>query len=72
MSTTTYILNRCPTKELDGITLEECWFSVKPSLSHLKVFRSIAYRHALDQLKRKLIDKLELDDINMISFDWRL
>lgn len=30
MSTTTYILNRCPTKRLEGITLEKCWSGVKP------------------------------------------
>lgn len=33
---------------------EECWSSVKPSLSHLKVFGSLAHRHVLDQLRRKL------------------
>lgn len=31
VSTATSILNRCLTKRLEGITLEECWFGVKPS-----------------------------------------
>lgn len=53
----TYILNKCPTKKLEGITPEECLCSVKPSLSHLKVFGSIGYRHVPDQLRRKLDDK---------------
>ena len=50
-------MNRCPTKKLEGITPEECWSGVKPSLSHLKVFGSIAHRHVPDQLRRKLDDK---------------
>lgn len=54
MLTTTYILSRCPTKKLEGVTLEECWLGVKPSLSHLKVFRPIAHKHVSGQLKRKL------------------
>src|ERR1051325_8314120 len=58
VSTATYILNRCPTKKIEGITLEECWSGVKPSLSHLKVFGSIAHRHVPDQLRGKLDDKL--------------
>ena len=57
MSTTTYTLNIYPTKQLEGITPEECWSGVKPSLSHLKVFGSIAHRHVPDQLRRKLDDK---------------
>ena len=57
VSTATYILNRCPTKKLEGITPEECSSSVKPSLSHLKVFGSISHRHVSDQLRRKLDDK---------------
>lgn len=57
MSTATYILNICPTKRLEGITPEECSYDVKPSLSHMKVFGSIAHRHVLDQLRRKLNDK---------------
>jgi hypothetical protein len=57
VSTATYILNRCPTKRLDGITPEQCWSGVRPSLSHLKVFGSLAFRHVPDQLRRKLDDK---------------
>ena len=57
VSTTTYILNRCPTKKLEGTTPEEYWSGVKPSLSHLRVFGSIEHRHLPDQLRRKLDDK---------------
>src|ERR1043165_9137323 len=57
VSTATYILNKYSTKKLEIITLEKCCSGVKPSLSHLKVFGSIAHRHVPDQLRRKLDDK---------------
>ncbi|GAU31071.1 hypothetical protein TSUD_322080 [Trifolium subterraneum] len=57
VATTTYILNLCPTKRLNGITPEECWSKNKPSVKHLRVFGSIAYNHVSDQLRRKLDDK---------------
>ena len=44
--------------KLEGITAEECWSGVKPSLSHSKVFGSISHRHMPDHLRRKLYDKL--------------
>lgn len=42
--TATYILNRCLTKNLEGITLEESWSGVKPNISHPKVFGPIAHK----------------------------
>jgi transposase InsO family protein len=57
VSTATYILNLCPTKRLNGITPEECWSRNKPSVKHLRVFGSIAYKHVPNQLRRKLDDK---------------
>lgn len=48
VSIATYILNKCPTKKLEGITPEECWYAIKPSLSHLNIFGSIAHRHVSD------------------------
>jgi hypothetical protein len=33
-----YLLNRCPTKSLNDITLQEAWSRRKPNVSHLKVF----------------------------------
>jgi len=55
--TTTYILNRSPTKMLKNITAEEAWTGVKPSVEHLRVFGSICYKHVPYQLRRKLDDK---------------
>ncbi|GAU49301.1 hypothetical protein TSUD_367130 [Trifolium subterraneum] len=57
VATATYILNLCPTKRLNGITPEECWSKNKPSVKHLRVFGSIAYKHVPDQLRKKLDDK---------------
>lgn len=48
VSTAVYILNRCPTKRLDGITPEEAWTGSRPNVSHFKVFGSICNRHIPD------------------------
>ncbi|GAU43218.1 hypothetical protein TSUD_301050 [Trifolium subterraneum] len=60
VNTACFVLNRCPTKRLDNVTLEECWSGNKPNVIHLKVFGSIAYRHVPDQLRSKLDDKSEV------------
>ncbi|PNX97389.1 cationic amino acid transporter 1-like protein [Trifolium pratense] len=57
VSTTTYTLNRCPTKRLKGITPEECWSGHKSSVNHMIVFGSVAYKHTSDQFRKKLDDK---------------
>jgi len=41
--TTVYILNRCPTKEVQDKTPIEAWSGRKPSAKHLRVFGSICY-----------------------------
>ena len=38
-----YIQNRCPHARLNGKTPQEVWSGQKPSVSHLKVFGSVAY-----------------------------
>jgi hypothetical protein len=48
-----YLLNRCPIKELNNMTLQKVWNARKPSL----VFGSITYMHVDDQVKTKLDDK---------------
>lgn len=59
VSTAAYLLNRCLTKKLENITPEEVWSGFKPSLSHLRVFGSVAFRHIPGQLRKKLDDKGE-------------
>lgn len=43
-----YILNRSITKNLEGITQEECCYGVKPSLSNPNVFGSVTHKHVSD------------------------
>ena len=52
-----YLSNRCPTKSLNGMTPQKAWSRRKPSVSHLKVFRSIGYVLVDNQVRTKLDDK---------------
>jgi len=56
-ATSTYLINRSPTKKLQDKTLEEVWCGLKPSVMHLKVFGSLCFKQVPDQLRRKLDDK---------------
>ena len=57
VSTTIYIMNRTPTAAVHDVTPEEKFTSVKPDLSHLKVFECIAYVHVPNELHTKLDPK---------------
>nr|GEU97809.1 retrovirus-related Pol polyprotein from transposon TNT 1-94 [Tanacetum cinerariifolium] len=48
---------KCPSKSLDNKTLQEAWNGLKPTVSHLRVFRSIAYDHVSSQRRLKLDDR---------------
>jgi hypothetical protein len=48
-----YFLNRCKTTNLEYTTLQEAWSGVKPTVSHLKIFGSVAYAHIPDQRRVK-------------------
>ena len=52
-----YVQNRCPHVKLNEKTLQEVWSGRKPSVSHLKVFGSIAYGHVPTQQRTKLEDR---------------
>ena len=52
-----YVQNRCPNAKLDDQTPQEAWSGQKPTISHLKVFSSVAYAHVPDQRRTKLEDK---------------
>lgn len=60
VSTTTYLLNMCPKKKLEKVTLEEARSGFKPNLNHLIFFGFVAYRHVPGQLRKKLEDKGEV------------
>ncbi|GJY57386.1 retrovirus-related pol polyprotein from transposon TNT 1-94 [Tanacetum coccineum] len=51
-----YLLNRCPSKSLENKTPQEAWNGLKPTVSYLLVFRSIAYVYISSQRQSKLND----------------
>jgi hypothetical protein len=59
VNTAAYILNKCPTKKMKDKVPEEIWSGRKPSISHLKVFGLICYKHVPDSRRKKLEDKSE-------------
>nr|GFA32498.1 retrovirus-related Pol polyprotein from transposon TNT 1-94 [Tanacetum cinerariifolium] len=54
-----YLLNRSPSKSLDNKTPQEAWNRMKPTVSHLRIFGSIAYVYVSSQRRSKLDDKSE-------------
>lgn len=54
-----HIVNRTPTKVLKNITLEEAWSSIKPDVSHFRVFGSEAWAHIPDEKHKALEPKSE-------------
>jgi uncharacterized protein with WD repeat len=52
-----YAQNRCSHVKLDDQTPQEAWSGQKLTVSHLKVFGSVAYAHVPDQRRMKLEDK---------------
>jgi len=43
-----YILNRCPTKVLEGEVPLKVWSRLKPAVGHFRVFGSLAFKHISD------------------------
>jgi hypothetical protein len=54
--TAVYILNRSPTKALNGRTSYQAWRGRKPAVSHLRVFGCLAFGKELGHID-KLDDK---------------
>nr|GEV23235.1 retrovirus-related Pol polyprotein from transposon TNT 1-94 [Tanacetum cinerariifolium] len=54
IATSVYLLNILATKAVSGKTPIEAWSRIKPSIQHLKVFRSISYYHIPDINRSKL------------------
>jgi hypothetical protein len=50
--TAVYILNRSPTKALDGRTPYEAWHGRKPAVSHLQVFGCLAFAKELGHISK--------------------
>ena len=58
-STAVYLMNQCNTNRVHELTEQEIFVGRKPILLHLKVFRSIAYVHILNEKRQNLDPKLE-------------
>jgi hypothetical protein len=50
--TAVYILNRSPTKALEGRTPYEAWHGRKPAVSHLQVFGCLAFAKELGHVSK--------------------
>lgn len=57
VNTAVYVINRSPTRALDGTTPEEAWMGRKPFVGHLKIFGSAAMVHVPKQRRKKLDPK---------------
>ena len=55
----TYILNRCPTKSIQNIVVEEASSGRKQNVTHMRVFGCMTYAHVPDELRKKLDNKGE-------------
>ena len=54
-----YIVNQTPTKVLKNITPEEAWSSIKPNVSHFRVFENDSWAHIPDVKHKALEPKSE-------------
>ena len=57
LSTAAYLINRSPTKALDGKTPFQAWYGKKPNVYHLRVFGCSAYIHIPKDERNKLDPK---------------
>jgi hypothetical protein len=57
LSTAAYLINRSPTKTLDGKTPFQAWYGKKPNVNHLRVFGCSAYIHVPKDKRKKLDPK---------------
>ena len=53
VATAVYMLNRCPTKSVEGMTPFQAWHEKKPAVHHLRIFGCIAHvRNSSPHLKK--------------------
>jgi hypothetical protein len=57
VNATVYVLNRCPTKSVDGKTPFEAWHGRKPMVHHLRTFGCIMYVQNTTPHLKKLEDR---------------
>jgi hypothetical protein len=57
VKTALYILNRAPSRSLDGVTPYEAWFGKKPNVQHFRIFGCVAHVKRLGPGVHKLADR---------------
>jgi hypothetical protein len=57
VTTAVYMLNRSPTKSLEGVTPYEAWHGKKPSVEHLRVFGCVGHVKNNGPGVKKLTDR---------------
>ena len=57
VATAVYLLNRCPTKNVEGMTSFKAWHGKKSAVHHLKVLGCIAYEWNTSPHLKKLEDR---------------
>lgn len=57
VATVVYVLNRSPTKSLNGVTPYEAWYGKKPNVKHMKIFGCIGHVKKLGPGIQKLSDR---------------
>ncbi|GKD36542.1 retrovirus-related pol polyprotein from transposon TNT 1-94 [Tanacetum coccineum] len=79
-----YLLHWCPSKSLDKKTQQEAWNGMKPTVSHLRIFRSIVYEFIpiteeeetgeLEDMKSKKLKQAMDEEIKSIEKNdtWKL
>ncbi|WVZ01111.1 hypothetical protein V8G54_027180 [Vigna mungo] len=59
IATSVYLLNRCPTRRLPANVPHAIWSGKTPSVTHLKIFGSLAFNHVAEQRRTKSDDRGE-------------
>ena len=57
VATAVYLLNRCPTKSVEGMTPFQAWHGKKPAVHNLRIFGCIAHVRNTSSHLKKLEDK---------------
>lgn len=57
VTTAVYVLNRCPTKSVQGKTPYEAWHGIKPKVDHLRTFGCVGHVKRVGPGLNKLADR---------------
>jgi len=76
VATSVYILNRCPTRKLEGKVPLEIWTGEKPAVGHLKVMIFVGYHPTgayklYDPINEKMLLSRDVLVLENESWDWK-